>query len=100
MYTTLLVFEPRFIVFQPLSYTVTRWGSEPWSRGSYSYVATGSSGEDYDIMAAPVDTKRTPIEKMSEMGIPRLCFAGKFLLYSLSSLIPDSSVFCLNELFY
>ncbi|CAK8673921.1 unnamed protein product [Clavelina lepadiformis] len=62
---------------EPLSYTVTRWGSEPWSRGSYSYVATGSSGEDYDIMAAPVDTKRTPIEKMSEMGIPRLCFAGE-----------------------
>ena len=33
---------------------VTRWGSDPYSRGAYSYIATGCSGEDYDILARSV----------------------------------------------
>ena len=33
---------------------MTRWRADPWSRGSYSFVATGSSGNDYDVMSAPV----------------------------------------------
>jgi hypothetical protein len=28
---------------------------DPFSRGAYSYVALGASGEDYDILARPVD---------------------------------------------
>lgn len=39
---------------QPKETVVTRWRNDPWSRGSYSYVAVGSSGNDYDVMAAPV----------------------------------------------
>ncbi len=31
-----------------------RWRADPWSRGSYSFVSTGSSGNDYDILATPV----------------------------------------------
>ncbi|KAM0933543.1 putative non-specific polyamine oxidase [Dioscorea sansibarensis] len=30
------------------------WGSDPLFRGSYSYVAVGSSGNDLDLMAEPV----------------------------------------------
>lgn len=33
---------------------VTRWRADPWARGSYSYVAAGSSGNDYDLMAQPI----------------------------------------------
>lgn len=33
---------------------MTRWRADPWSRGSYSFVAVGSSGSDYDVLAAPV----------------------------------------------
>jgi len=33
---------------------VTRWKSDPWARGSYSFVAVGASGNDYDLLAAPV----------------------------------------------
>lgn len=62
---------------EPLNYTVTRWGSDPWSHGSYSYVATGSSGEDYDIMAAPVDAKGTHYNDVMRSGSPRLFFAGE-----------------------
>ncbi len=33
---------------------VTRWGQESWSRGSYSYLGPGVSGEHYDRLAEPV----------------------------------------------
>nr|XP_024401008.1 lysine-specific histone demethylase 1 homolog 3-like isoform X3 [Physcomitrium patens] len=39
----------------PVATAVTRWGKDPFSRGAYSYVALGASGEDYDILARPVD---------------------------------------------
>lgn len=39
---------------QPKETVVTRWRADPWARGSYSYVAAGSSGNDYDLMAQPI----------------------------------------------
>ncbi|XP_068209692.1 lysine-specific histone demethylase 1A-like [Palaemon carinicauda] len=39
---------------QPKETVVTRWRADPWSRGSYSFVSTGASGNDYDILAAPI----------------------------------------------
>ena len=39
-------------------YHVTRWQSDPITRGSYSYVAAGSTGEDYDNIARPIYNKR------------------------------------------
>ncbi|MBK8264433.1 MAG: FAD-dependent oxidoreductase [Nannocystis sp.] len=38
----------------PLASHVTRWRSDPWSRGSYSFPALGQSMEDFDRLAAPV----------------------------------------------
>ncbi|KAJ8538295.1 hypothetical protein K7X08_014835 [Anisodus acutangulus] len=39
----------------PVASVVTNWGKDPYSYGAYSYVAVGSSGEDYDILGRPVD---------------------------------------------
>ncbi|GBP14826.1 Lysine-specific histone demethylase 1A [Eumeta japonica] len=39
---------------QPKECVVTRWRADPYARGSYSFVAVGSSGTDYDLLAAPV----------------------------------------------
>lgn len=39
----------------PVASVVTDWGRDPYSYGAYSYVAVGSSGEDYDILGRPVD---------------------------------------------
>lgn len=39
----------------PVGSVVTDWGKDPFSFGAYSYVAVGSSGEDYDILGSPVD---------------------------------------------
>ncbi|KFM25067.1 Lysine-specific histone demethylase 1A [Auxenochlorella protothecoides] len=38
----------------PEASVVTRWSADPHARGSYSYVAVGASGKDYDALAAPV----------------------------------------------
>jgi monoamine oxidase len=38
----------------PVASVVTNWGLDPFSRGAYSYVAVGASGQDYDILGRPV----------------------------------------------
>lgn len=38
----------------PVASIVTNWGMDPFSKGAYSYVAVGASGEDYDILGRPV----------------------------------------------
>ncbi|KAK9165255.1 hypothetical protein Scep_000446 [Stephania cephalantha] len=40
----------------PVASVVTNWGMDPFSRGAYSYVAVGASGEDYDILGRPVES--------------------------------------------
>ncbi|KAJ6736349.1 LYSINE-SPECIFIC HISTONE DEMETHYLASE 1-like protein 3 [Salix viminalis] len=43
------------LVPDPVASVVTDWGRDPFSYGAYSYVAIGSSGEDYDILGKPVE---------------------------------------------
>jgi monoamine oxidase len=38
----------------PVAFQRTRWAADPFSRGSYSYFAKGSSPADADALAAPV----------------------------------------------
>ncbi|KAH9612623.1 hypothetical protein KSS87_012529 [Heliosperma pusillum] len=59
------IYEPQGItVPEPIQTVCTRWGSDPFCLGSYSNVAVGSSGDDYDILAESV-------------GDGRLFFAGE-----------------------
>lgn len=63
---------------QPKETVVTRWRADPWARGSYSFVSVGSSGSDYDLLAAPVtprDENNSNEPNQNEM--PRLFFAGE-----------------------
>lgn len=48
--------QGQVICFESVIYelVITRWRSDPFACGSYSYVATGSSGKDYDILGQPV----------------------------------------------
>ncbi|MET8572334.1 FAD-dependent oxidoreductase [Streptomyces sp. NPDC004783] len=39
----------------PVAHWITRWGVDPLALGSYSYVAVGSSHDDHDALAGPVD---------------------------------------------
>ena len=38
----------------PVTWAVTKWGSDEWAFGSYSFVAAGASGKDYDDLSLPV----------------------------------------------
>ncbi|MQL90335.1 hypothetical protein Taro_022912, partial [Colocasia esculenta] len=59
------IFEPQGIdVPDPIQTVCTRWGTDSFSLGSYSHVAVGASGDDYDILAECV-------------GDGRLFFAGE-----------------------
>ncbi|XP_016061809.1 PREDICTED: peroxisomal N(1)-acetyl-spermine/spermidine oxidase [Miniopterus natalensis] len=42
----------------PKSVLRSRWRSAPYSRGSYSYVAMGSTGDDIDLLAQPLPVDR------------------------------------------
>ncbi|KAK3001470.1 hypothetical protein RJ639_020887 [Escallonia herrerae] len=49
------IFSPKGIaVPDPLQAVCTRWGQDHFTYGSYSYVAIGASGDDYDILAESV----------------------------------------------
>jgi len=39
---------------KPTRVVITRWGRDPFTRGSYSYIKIGSSPADQDALAAPV----------------------------------------------
>lgn len=59
------IYEPKGIkVPEPIQTVCTRWGSDPFSLGSYSNVAVGASGDDYEILGENV-------------GDGRLFFAGE-----------------------
>lgn len=42
---------------QPDAYHITRWASDPYAYGSYSYRRPGSSGDTQDALAASVDER-------------------------------------------
>ena len=42
-------------VGHPVAHWVTHWGDDPFSVGSYSYLAQGSTHHDHDELAGPVD---------------------------------------------
>jgi [histone H3]-N6,N6-dimethyl-L-lysine4 FAD-dependent demethylase len=84
---------------QPKETVVTRWRADPWARGSYSYVKTGSSGTDYDLLASPVKPKKSENDtKFDELDgdeeddktLPRLFFAGE-LVSRLTATISDNA---------
>jgi monoamine oxidase len=43
------------------SHCRSQWGTNPLTRGSYSYPAVGSSLADIDLLAEPVGEKERPV---------------------------------------
>ncbi|XP_019583886.2 peroxisomal N(1)-acetyl-spermine/spermidine oxidase [Rhinolophus sinicus] len=54
----------------PKSVLRSRWHSAPYTRGSYSYVAVGSTGDDIDLLAQPL-----PVDR--EKAQLQILFAGE-----------------------
>ncbi|KPI94121.1 hypothetical protein RR46_06572 [Papilio xuthus] len=73
---------------QPKECVVTRWRADPFARGSYSFVAVGSSGTDYDLLAAPVP---------GAPGDNRLFFAGEHTMRNYPATVHGAFLSGLRE---
>ncbi|XP_069080019.1 lysine-specific histone demethylase 1A isoform X3 [Pleurodeles waltl] len=80
---------------QPKETVVTRWRADPWARGSYSYVAAGSSGNDYDLMAQPITPG--PSIPGAPQPIPRLFFAGEHTIRNYPATVHGALLSGLRE---
>nr|XP_012148894.1 PREDICTED: lysine-specific histone demethylase 1A isoform X3 [Megachile rotundata] len=82
------------VVPQPRESVVTRWRADPWARGSYSFVAVGSSGSDYDLLAAPVAPPATPGAPPPQ---PRVFFAGEHTIRNYPATVHGAFLSGLRE---
>ncbi|CAL8103906.1 unnamed protein product [Orchesella dallaii] len=91
---------------QPRDTLVTRWKNDPFARGSYSFVAVGASGNDYDLLAAPVGptTTRGPQECPSPNTATkpsdhphRLYFAGEHTIRNYPATVHGALLSGLRE---
>ncbi|KAF6205440.1 hypothetical protein GE061_019612 [Apolygus lucorum] len=81
---------------QPKETVVTRWRVDQWARGSYSFVAVGASGTDYDVLAAPVlPQPQNPADKTPV--VPRLFFAGEHTIRNYPATVHGAFLSGLRE---
>ncbi|KAK0164914.1 hypothetical protein PV328_003481 [Microctonus aethiopoides] len=86
------------VVPQPRESVVTRWRADPWARGSYSFVAVGSSGSDYDLLAAPVAPSPSPNQPSSAPPPqPRVFFAGEHTIRNYPATVHGAFLSGLRE---
>lgn len=79
---------------QPKEAVVTRWKSDPWARGSYSYVSVDSSGRDYDYLAEPI----TPSSgQTTSQQVPRVYFAGEHTIRNYPATVHGALLSGLRE---
>ncbi|XP_011873166.1 PREDICTED: lysine-specific histone demethylase 1A [Vollenhovia emeryi] len=82
------------VVPQPRESVVTRWRADPWARGSYSFVSVGSSGSDYDLLAAPV----SPPHLLNQPPLqPRVFFAGEHTIRNYPATVHGAFLSGLRE---
>lgn len=72
---------------------MTRWRQDEYARGSYSYVAAGSSGNDYDFLAAPV----SPARNGPLVPRPRVFFAGEHTMRNYPATVHGALLSGLRE---
>ena len=81
----------------PKDTVVTRWRADPWSRGSYSFVSTGSSGNDYDILATPVIPGNPTEGNDMIKNPPRIFFAGEHTIRNYPATVHGALLSGLRE---
>ena len=80
------------VVPAPSHWHVTDWACDPYSRGTYSYIPPGASGDDYDVLAEPLRVATAPaaadnaadngaahsrvLARLQRLGVPVHCRAN------------------------
>ena len=72
---------------------MTRWRQDEYARGSYSYVAAGSSGNDYDFLAAAV----SPARNGPLVPRPRVFFGGEHTMRNYPATVHGALLSGLRE---
>ena len=78
---------------QPKHFVATRWRSDEYSCGSYSYVAAGASGNDYDFLAAPI----CPVSQGVGLAQSRVFFAGEHTIKNYPATVHGAMLSGLRE---
>lgn len=60
----------------PIAYKVTRWGSDPFARGSYTFLPPGTTDQDFQTLQSPVNGNGDSL-LLEGSETMRLFFAGE-----------------------
>lgn len=71
---------------------VTRWKSDPWSQGVYTYISTESTPEDFDLIAEPVS-----YSNQNDNQVPRIFFAGEHTIRNYPATVHGAMLSGLRE---
>lgn len=82
-----------FHLLQPQHFCVTRWRSDEYTCGSYSYVAAGATGNDYDFLAAPL----CPASHGVGVTQSRVFFAGEHTMKNYPATVHGAILSGLRE---
>jgi len=68
-------------VFEPIAFKRTTWGTDEFSRGSYTFLPPGATDHDYQILQAPINEKGDAFSGLTSSNdssdVMRLFFAGE-----------------------
>lgn len=73
---TIRVIFSKFSVPDPIAYKVTRWGKDPFSRGSYTFLPPGATDQDFRALQSPINGNGDSI-LLEGSETMRLFFAGE-----------------------
>jgi lysine-specific histone demethylase 1 len=61
---------------EPVAFKITRWGSDPFARGSYTFLAPGTTDQDFEMLQSPVNGNGDSLQ-LEGTEIMRLFMAGE-----------------------
>jgi len=73
---TLRTLFSKIEVPKPIAFKITRWGSDQFSRGCYTFLAPGTTDQDFGILQAPVNGNGDSL-LLEGSETMRLFFAGE-----------------------
>ena len=77
METLRAMFPDSMDIPDPVSFRITRWGKDRFSRGSYTYLPPGSTDQDFQMLQSPINAFGDSLLAEGRAEVMRLFFAGE-----------------------